>query len=438
MVASRMFLNAARPAARRNLPRPQAYRNYATVQSTAPQQSANASHVASGVAGGAVVLGLAYGYYHYSGAAKAVSTARSLADGAANAKSKILENTPSGKEAIKLAKSVAKTYAAAIPGGSYAVDQGFDQLEAFVETHGEKAQELVTSTWNDIQKAAAGGKDSGDQILKALQTAAGKMQELVGEEASKGWSLLGEKYPELQKALGGESEELKKLTEKHGPEARQIATDFYSQASALVAKGGFNSETYESVKKLLEQKKDEVAKFSQKAGKDAWESSSKAASPFLEKMPDVKQLVDENLEKVSGYVGEDRVKIVKEVYSELADIGKSNKSVEEKTKLAKKLVEEKLGTTSQFASIASDRAQDLAGSAHKWLEGTVPGLGGLTKAFTDVDLKALKELASKRGEDGEKLLSSTVEEIKQILAKKSEEAKKLGEKTASEAKNAKN
>lgn len=60
MVASRTFLNAARPAARRNLPRPQAYRHYATVQSTpAQQQGANSSHIASGVAGGAVVLGLA-------------------------------------------------------------------------------------------------------------------------------------------------------------------------------------------------------------------------------------------------------------------------------------------------------------------------------------------------------------------------------------------
>ncbi|GAA5950047.1 hypothetical protein JCM3765_004175 [Sporobolomyces pararoseus] len=439
MVASRTFINAARPAARRNLPRPQAYRHYATVQTPPVQQGqgANASHVVSGLAGGAAVLGLAYGYYHYSGAAKAVATARSISDGAANAKNKILESTPSGQEAIKFAKSIAKTYASTIPGGAYAVDQSFDQLEKFVETHGEKAQELVVSTWNDIQKAAQGGKDSGEQIMKALQTAAGKMQDLVGEEAGKGWELLGEKYPELKKALGGEGEELKKLTEKHGPEARHIATDFYSQAAALVTKGGFNTETYESVKKLLEQKKEEISKFSQKAGKDAWESSSKAASPYLEKMPDVKQLVDENLSKVSGYVGEDRVKIVKEVYSELADIGKSNKSVEEKTKLAKALVEEKLGTTSQFASAASGKASDLAGSAKQWLDGAVPGLGGLTKVFDEVDIKALKELASKRGEDGEKLLNSTYEEIKQILAKKSQEAKELGEKTVDQAKDAK-
>ncbi|GAA5827949.1 hypothetical protein JCM5353_007755 [Sporobolomyces roseus] len=436
MSASRTILNASRPAARRSIPRPQAYRHY-NVQAGVPQQSANSSHVLSGVAGGVAVLGVAYGYYHYSGAAKAVNTARSITDGAANAKNKLMENTPSGKEAIKLAKSIAKTYAAAIPGGAYAIDQGFDQLESFVETHGEKAQELVTSTWNDIQKASAGGKDSGEQIMKALQAAGGKMQDLIGEEASKGWNLLGDKYPELKNTLGGEAEEFKKLADTHGPEARQIATDFYTQGAAIFAKGGFNSETYESAKKLLAEKKNEITKFSQKAGKDAWETSSKAASPFLEKVPDVKQLLDENLDKVSGYVGEDRVKIVKDVYAELADIGKSNKSVEEKTKLAKELVESKLGKSSQFASVVGDKANDLVGGGKKWLESAVPGLGGMTKVFDEVDIKALKELASKRGEDGEKLLNSTYEEIKQILSKKSEEAKKLAEKSAEEAKSAK-
>ena len=90
----------------------------------------------------------------------------------------------------------------------------------------------------------------------------------------------------------------------------------------------------------------------------------------------------------------------------------------------------------------------------------------LCKVFDEVDIKAIKELASKRGEDGEKLLNSTYEgkhsrllrsllafyesreltltillsrytEIKQILSKKSEEAKKLAEKSAAEAKDAK-
>lgn len=94
-----------------------------------------------------------------------------------------------------------------------------------------------------------------------------------------------------------------------GPEAQRIASDFYSQSVKIVSSGGLNAETYESVKKLLQQKKEELAQFSQKAGRDAWDASAKAAGPALDKMPDVKEVVDNNLGKVEGYLGEDRVKV---------------------------------------------------------------------------------------------------------------------------------
>lgn len=76
-----------------------------------------------------------------------------------------------------------------------------------------------------------------------------------------------------------------------------------------MSKGGLNAETYEAVKKLLAQKKDELSKFSVKAGQDAWNASATAAAPVLDKMPDVKQALDQNLSKIEGYVGEDRIKV---------------------------------------------------------------------------------------------------------------------------------
>lgn len=375
-----------------------------------------------------------YGYYRYSGAKEAVDTARTVSNSAKQAKDKIAELSPSStKEALGLAKSLAKSYASAIPGGAVLIDQGFTQLENFIDTHGERAAQVVKETYADIEKAASEGGDKGEAVMKALQEAANKVQNLVGEEASKGWQVLGEKYPELQKSLGSQGEELKKLADKQcvlpslelyllsdfcraktdpafdaticsGPEAQRIATDFYSQSVKLVSTGGFNAETYESVKKLLQEKKDQLAKFSQKAGRDAWDASAKAAGPVLDKMPDVKEALDKNLGKVEGYLGEDRVKvsyssllgkglstgsdmfhgptqIVKEVYAELEKIGKSDKSVEDKTKAAKQLVQDKLGDSSQFKSLgfATEKASDLADSGRKWLEEQVPGLGGLTK-----------------------------------------------------------
>lgn len=69
------------------------------------------------------------------------------------------------------------------------------------------------------------------------------------------------------------------------------------------------------------------------------------------------------------------------MYAELEKIGKSDKSVEDKTKAAKQLVQDKLGDSSQFKSLgfATEKASDLADSGRKWLEEQVPGLGGLTK-----------------------------------------------------------
>jgi hypothetical protein len=75
------------------------------------------------------------------------------------------------------------------------------------------------------------------------------------------------------------------------------------------------------------------------------------------------------------------LQIVKELYSELEKIGKSDKSVEEKTKAAKQLVQDKLGDSSQFKALGlgMDKFEDLAAQGSKWLDSQVPGLSGLTK-----------------------------------------------------------
>ncbi|GJN87162.1 hypothetical protein Rhopal_000107-T1 [Rhodotorula paludigena] len=415
------------------LSRARAYRKagYAT---EAPQAAASSSHLLSGLLGGGVALGGVYAYYSMSGAKDAVDTARSVAGTAKAAKDKVVDMSPSSaKEALNLAKSVAKSYAAAIPGGAVAIDQGFEQLENFLDTHGERAAEIVKQTYADVAEAAKGGKDAQDKVIKSLQQAVDKVQKLVGEEASKGWEKLGEKYPELQKTLGEQGEEFKKLTDKHGPEAQRIATDFYAQSVKIVSKGGFNAETYDAVKKLLAEKKDELSQFSVKAGRDAWDASAKAAGPALDKMPDVKEALDKNLSKIEGYVGEDRIKIVKDLYAEVEKIGKSDKSIEEKTKAAKDLVQDKLGDSSQFKALGLDKMQDLSSQGKRWLE-QATGLTGLTKVFDEVDIKALKDLAQKRGDDAEKIMHETYAEIKEILQKQAGKAKKLGEETKDEAK----
>ncbi|GAA5859359.1 hypothetical protein JCM8547_001999 [Rhodosporidiobolus lusitaniae] len=431
MSARTAFVNTARPAARRALPRnARIVRSYAT---EAPQAPASSSHLVSGLIGGGVVLGGLYGYYKYTGMDKAVAAAKSVSSTAQAAKNKLADVAPnSTKEALDLIKSVAKSYAAAIPGGAYAIDRTFKEIEEFLDTHGAEAEKLVKETYADVQKAASSGKDSGDAVVKALKEAGTKIQKLVGEQASKGWEKLGEQYPELKKNLGEQGAELKELAEKHGPEAQNIMTDFYQKGSKIVAEGGFNAKTYEAVKKLLDEKKDEISQFSQKAGKDAWSSAAKAAGPALDSMPGAKEALEKNLDKLEGYVGEDRIKTVKELYSKVAEIAKQEgKSAEEKAKAATELIEDKIGASSHFASIGlgtvAGKAGDVASQAKAYLEKTT-GLKDVTKIFDNVDLKALQEVATKRGDEGKKLLESTYGEIREVLEKKAKEAKELAEK----------
>ncbi|KAK4047583.1 hypothetical protein OIO90_006124 [Microbotryomycetes sp. JL221] len=392
-------------------------------------QSAGTSHAIAGLAGGgAVLLGL-YGWYHMSGTAKVVNTSRQVIDQAQQAKDKLAASAPSLQDSLGFIRSMAKSYAAAIPGAGGIVDASFDQLDKLAKEHGPEVEKVVKETYNDVVSAAQSGKDASEKIAKALQEAAGKIQRLVGQQGEKLLSSVKDKFPEAGNALSQQYEELSKLADKHGPEASRIASSFYNDASSIITMGGLNPQTLEKVQNLLKDKTNEVREFSQRAGKDAWQASQKSAQPLLDKMPDVSKLVDENIDKLSNVVGQDKTKAVKELYAELEKIGKSGKSLDDMRSEAQKLVESKVGTFDDLKKKASNSGNDLKDQAFKYIE-SATGLSGLST----IDLKGLKEVAEKHGDEGRKILDSTYDEIKQILQKKSEEAKKVGEQAAKDAK----
>ncbi|KAK4704229.1 hypothetical protein P7C70_g1985, partial [Phenoliferia sp. Uapishka_3] len=409
---------------------------YLSTAPTPAPQAAGSSHAVAGLAGGAVVLAGVYGYYHYSGTAKVVSTARQTMDAATSAKDKVFSAAPSPKDALHLLKSIATPYVAAIPGGSAALDASVGQLEGLLEKHGDEVAEIVKKTMGDVKAAIGDPKEGGEKIMKAVEETMKKIGELSQGQLDK----VLEKNPEWKKAVGGGMEELKKLSDAHGPEARKLATSTYSEASAIVAKGGLNAETLEAVQKLIKEKSAQVTKLAKDSGKDAYEAASKAAGPALEKMPDIKKLVDEKLGGLGDVIGSDNVKVVKELYAELEKIGKSGKSPEEMAKQAKKLVEEKVGTLEELKSKAGEaagQAKDAAGGGGEKLAkyaAGIPGIGALGKLLGGEDLEALKNLAEKHGAEAEKLLESTYDEIKAVLKKKAEEAKKVGSEAAGDVK----
>lgn len=155
-----------------------------------------------------------YGYYHYSGTAAVVKTARSTIATATSAKDSLFSATPSTKEALGLLRSAAKTYAVAIPGAGLALDKTFDQLERLGEEHGDEVIKVVKKTLDDIKAASLSGKDGGEKIMKSLGEAVDRLSKAAGSEGGKVWETLVEKYPDVGKALGSGGEELQKLGEK--------------------------------------------------------------------------------------------------------------------------------------------------------------------------------------------------------------------------------
>lgn len=63
-----------------------------------------------------------YGYYHFSGAKKAVDSARQVSETAKQLKDKAAQATPSPKAILGFVRSAAHSYAGAFPGGSSLVD----------------------------------------------------------------------------------------------------------------------------------------------------------------------------------------------------------------------------------------------------------------------------------------------------------------------------
>ncbi|KAM0788058.1 hypothetical protein ACM66B_001230 [Microbotryomycetes sp. NB124-2] len=437
---SRATLNAPRQLGRRaqlvQTARPGNVTSRRLLQTDAAQSGASgagSSHAVAGLAGGAAVLLGLYGWYHMSGTAKVVNTSRQVIEQAQQAKDKLVSQAPSFQDGLGILRSIAKSYAAAIPGAGGAVDATFDQLDKLAKDHGPEVQKLVKDTYDDIVKAAQSGKDASDKIANVLTEAATKVQKLIGDESQKLLNTLQDKFPDAGNALAQQYEDLNKLADKHGPEASRIASSFYNDAAAIVSKGGLNAQTLESVQNLLRDKTNEVKDFTQRAGKDAWQASAKSAGPLLDKLPDVKKLVDDNVSKLGNVVGEERAQVVKELYGELEKIGKSGKSLDEMRKDAQKLVESKVGTLEELKKKGAEAGGDLKDQAFKYFE-SATGLTGIGKTIEGIDLQQLRNVAEKHGEEGQKILSSAYDEIREVLKKHGEQAKQVGEQAAQDAK----
>jgi cell division septum initiation protein DivIVA len=160
-------------------------------------------------------------------------------------------------------------------------------------------------------------------------------------------------------------------------------------------KTGVSTESVDKIRKLVQEKVDQLKKL----GDEAWKKGMEQAKPYLDKNPKVKEVIENN-----------------------ADALKQG-NVQELFEKAKTAVNE--GSTEdleKYVNQAKDKAQQSLGGGgglEQYLK-MVPGGDQITQK-----LGQLSEVAKAKGPEAQKLLEQTVKEISDVLSKKSEEAKKI-------------
>lgn len=162
-----------------------------------------------------------------------------------------------------------------------------------------------------------------------------------------------------------------------------------------IIKGGVSVDSAQKLKKLVEEKVEQLKQL----GDEAWKKGMEQAKPYLEKNPKVKELIENNADALKqGNAGE--------LFSR-----------------AKKAVEEgNTGDLEEYVEKAKGKVNQATGGG---LEQYMKMLPGGSEIWGK--LQKIQDVAKAKGPEAQKLMEQTVKEIGDVLNRKSEEAKKIAE-----------
>lgn len=406
MISARPVVRSALPRAARTARLP---RRQVRFQSTAsPAAAGGGSGFATGIAGGVLGAALCYGAFTFTPTGRAVSTVNKTVKEAESkyqaAASKLQEKTPSADEAAGYIKQFLYSYAVWIPGGRAYVDTAFNDWEKIRENHSDEADKIVNDAYKHLQETAKAGftLEAASRAWEAIADLSKKVAELTTDAAAD----LLDNHPQAKEKLGGSVDQLKQMGDKYGPEAKKQVDETWKQLKDLAA-GGFTAANLDKARKIIEEKVEQVRKL----GDEAWKRGLEEAKPLLDKNPKVKELIENNADALRQ--------------------GNASELFEN----AKKAVESgDLGGLEGYVNDAVEKTKSVAGGAASYA-----GLDKYVKMIPDGDeilpkLKALKEVADKHKDEGEKLLKETVEEVKKVLEDKSSKAQDILDKAKKDAK----
>jgi len=369
----------------------------ASPSTSAPSGSSHA--LIGGLAGGTFAFLLGYAWYSFSGVKGTVTSVSSTKSYIENAFKKTTEKAPEPSQAVQWLKETVQSYTRLIPGASKYVDSAFEDLEKIQETHGDEVNKIINDTYNELKDATSKGfsMEAAAQAWDILQETFKRLGKVAG---GAGQDII-DNHPQLKEQFGGGFEQLQKMGEHYGPEAKKEVEDTWKQAQDILA-GGIGIGTAQKLQQLVQEKTKEVQKY----GDQAWQKGLEQAKPLLDKQPQLKQLFEENKDKLLK-----------------GDLGQLWKLVQEATQSGN------TDDLTKFVKEQSKKASDSAGGGIEQFLHMIPGGTEIAPKF-----QQLQELSEKHGQEAEKLIKSAIEDIKQVLSKKVEEGQKLKEKAKSDVK----
>jgi len=379
----------------------QTARNTRRFTSTESSGGGSSPALVGAVSGGLTALVVGYGWYHFSGAKTLVHSANQTKAYFKTAQDKLKQAAPEAPDdTLQWLREMALSYGALFPGAKMYINSAFDDLDAVRQKHGTEVDKIVKQAYGELKKTSQKdmSMDTASEAWNIIEKYLSQIADLAGDAAE---DILNN-HPELKEKVGVNIDQLKDMGAKYGPEAQKQVDQTWSQIKDIVA-AGWSADTVNKVRKLVEEKTEQVKKL----GDEAWQKGMEQARPYLEKNPKVKELVEQN-----------------------ADALKSGNVTELYNKIKSAIESGSTEDIEKYIKSAADKAKQSG------------GFGGLEKYLSNIpggdqvipQLSKMSQIAQKHGKEAEKILNETIDEIQKVLKKKAEEAENLAGKAEKEAK----
>ena len=380
---------------------------------SANKTTSSISHVASaligGISGGSLVFLGVYGWYHYSGTKSLINVAREAQDRFQGITSQFKENVPEPNEALQWLRQTAKSYAVFIPGAGGYIDSAFNDLDAIHKKHGKEVDTIVQEAYGELKGIAQDGISvtSAQKAWDILQNHLKRIGDLAADSAQE----ILNNHPDLKNKVGGGFDQLIQLGNNYGPEAKKQVDQVWNEVSNIL-KGGVSADTIDKIQSLVQDKIKVVEKF----GDQAWKEGMEQAKPYLDKSPQLQELLEKNATALrKGNAGELFEKVRQSVQS--GDLDSIERYVQNAVK-------------EQAKQSSGDRAEEGGEQSMD----SIPGAGKIISKLSQTMKQIHQITRNEHVQEAKQIAKDTADEIEQVLSRRLSEAQRLIENKEKKAK----